>query len=290
MTRTNHLTNTTTHAHEQGVHLIFDANHGHHTPTLTDQRRRRSLSSCRDSEEKQHHHDRNSSHASLTVRTTTTTKTNEEEEEEKNTPENCLREPLRRRRHSGESHSSQDSIPMHHHHSSHVEQHLHGSIFASVVLLVALCLHSVIAGISLGIENSMDAITSIAIAILMHKFFAGFALGSTMIAAEVPRSRHIKLSLVFASSTPIGIALGLLARNYFTINSTVKGFAQATVGGTFLYISVVEIAIKELLICRDDPAKIFDRSDRSSVKKEETCKLFALVFGYSAMSVLAIWV
>ena len=265
---------------EEAVHLIFETTHAHHVPA---QRRRRSSEDFDQHKDhhdsKEHRHDSKDDESHLLTVHDVTNNSNE------NSPVTRFA-----RCGSEDSNASNKSSPQHHHHSDHVEKHLHGSSFASMILLVALCLHSMIAGISIGIESSTSAITSIAIGILAHKFFAGFALGSTMVAAEIPRARHMKLGIVFASSTPFGILLGMAAANFFHISDLTKGIAEAVVGGTFLYISIVEIGIKELLICRDDPVKIFDRSDRSSVKKEEACKLLFFILGYGAMSVLALWV
>ena len=262
---------------EEAVHLIFETTHAHHVPA----QRRRSSEEFEHQQQKHQkdHHDESKDDESHLLTVHDVTNSNESS-------------PVTRfaRCGSEDSNASNKSSPQHHHNADHVEKHLHGSSFASMILLVALCLHSMIAGLSIGIESSTNAITSIAIGILAHKFFAAFALGSTMVAAEIPRARHMKLGIVFASSTPLGILLGMLAANFFHISDLTKGIAEAVVGGTFLYISIVEIGIKELLICRDDPVKIFDRSDRSSVKKEEACKLFFLIFGYGAMSVLALWV
>ena len=267
---------------EEAIHLIFETSHSHHLPAQQRRPSSHSRFECKkDESNTEEHHDheeetaQNQLHSLLTV----------EDASDEQLPTTRFQ-----RCNSEDSHVSNESGPSHHHHPSHIEKHLHGSSFASTILLIALCLHSVLAGLSIGIESSTSAITTIAIGILAHKFFAAFALGSTMVAANIPRNRHIKLGLVFASSTPIGILLGMLAANFFHISDVTKGIAEAAVGGTFLYISIVEIGIKELLICRDDPVKVFDRSDRSSVKKEEVCKLIFLIFGYGAMSVLALWV
>lgn len=69
---------------------------------------------------------------------------------------------------------------VHHHDGEHISEHLHGSLLASVMLLIALSIHSVLAGLSIGMVQDVKEIYSTAVAIIAHKVFAGYALGSTM--------------------------------------------------------------------------------------------------------------
>lgn len=117
------------------------------------------------------------------------------------------------------------------------------------------------------------------LAVLSHKLFAGFALGTAVKAAKIENSRELfSTATGFAISTPIGIIIGMniqLADDASAFSGTIK----AIVAGLFLYISIIEICMKELLICREN-AKKFGIGN-------ETAKLLGIVFGFICMSLLA---
>ena len=85
---------------------------------------------------------------------------------------------------------------------------------APYLLLVTLSIHSLIAGITLGISTAAGA-TVLLIAILAHKGAAGFALGSTFREADIPPRTRIPALLVFVGSTPLGVVLGGVAIDLF---------------------------------------------------------------------------
>ena len=79
----------------------------------------------------------------------------------------------------GDSHNHADSgneedDDGHHHHHEHLEKHLHGSVIAAVALLVALCIHSILAGVEIGIEKTRKEVMAVFIALIAHKCFAGY--------------------------------------------------------------------------------------------------------------------
>jgi len=172
---------------------------------------------------------------------------------------------------------------IHHHHDDHISEHLHGSLLASLMLLMALSIHSVLAGLSIGLVESVKDIYSTAVAIVAHKVFAGYALGSTMAAADLGYDRCVILGLVFALSTPLGIFLGM-GLTHFNEDSSFIGIAQAVVAGTFLYVSIMEVGMKELLICRhnEGPLRV-----SLSQKQLEALKLISMLAGFLGMSYLA---
>lgn len=172
---------------------------------------------------------------------------------------------------------------LHHHDGEHISEHLHGSLLASVMLLMALCIHSVLAGLSIGFVQNVKEIYSTAVAIVAHKVFAGYALGSTMVAADLGYDRILTLGTCFASSTPIGILIGMGLNSYNDDSSSV-GIVQAIVAGTFLYVSIMEVGMKELLISRHDDGPLrLSLSD----KQMEALKLCSMLVGFLGMSYLA---
>lgn len=174
----------------------------------------------------------------------------------------------------------------HHHHNEHIDLHLHGSILASGILMLALSIHSILAGLSIGIETKRDSITGTAIAILAHKSFEGFCLGSSLVNAKLDHVPFLVLGIAFSCATPLGIILGEVLRGHVSMmgGGTMIATVQAIVAGTFLYISIVEIGGKELLVCRQE---LVDGNPQSQ-KLVESAKLVCFVLGFLAMSALAL--
>mmetsp|Transcript_26057 Transcript_26057/g.38527 ORF Transcript_26057/g.38527 Transcript_26057/m.38527 type:complete len:337 (-) Transcript_26057:223-1233(-) len=173
----------------------------------------------------------------------------------------------------------------HHHHEHHIFQHLHGSLLASGVLLSALSIHSLLEGLAIGISSDESSMISIMSAILAHKAFAAYALGSSMVASEVKRSHFVVLGNIFAISSPLGIIIGILLLEG-SRDSAEGGIFTAViksmVAGTFLFISIIELANKELQACRQ-PHSV------GGNKWLEVSKLAALLVGFFLMSSLALF-
>ena len=120
-----------------------------------------------------------------------------------------------------------------------------GSGLAPYLLLLTLSIHSLIAGISLGISSSAGA-GVLLIAILAHKGAAGFALGSTFREAAIPPRTRIPALMVFVCSTPLGVILGGFALELLGEGSgTAEAWFKAIAAGTFLYIATLDIVREE---------------------------------------------
>jgi len=176
-----------------------------------------------------------------------------------------------------------------HHHEDHLAHHLQGSFWSSLGLLVALSIHGVLEGLGVGLLDQQGA-KSAAIAILAHKVFAGYALGSTLTAASemVSHASYYVMISIFSLSTPTGILLAVFLEQRFHPSPIVIATLKATVAGTFLYISIFEVCMKELLVCRSSLTPV--GKVPPSMKRFEMAKLASLMFGYGIMSSLAIWV
>ncbi|KAG7341324.1 ZIP zinc transporter [Nitzschia inconspicua] len=174
----------------------------------------------------------------------------------------------------------------HHHHQDHVAEHMHGSLLASIILLFALSIHSILEGVAIGISTNKAEVLSTTTAVLAHKAFASYALGSSMVASQMNERHFFVLVSIFSICSVLGIFLGMVfeqvSRN--SKDSWFTGIIQAMVAGTFLFVSIVEIGMKEILLCRD--SKLM--GDKMTRKEMEWNKLAAFLFGYLAMSSLAV--
>lgn len=155
---------------------------------------------------------------------------------------------------------------------STMDMHTQGS---SWVLFLVLSIHSIIAGISLGLETGTIASLAILIAILAHKGFAAFALGSHMENNRIAHRRLLSTILIFSIMTPLGIVAGSLGRVFFEGNTAdiVEAAFDGLSAGTFLYISTLEIF-----------------SETFSEYSEPRQKSIFAILGFAGMAVLAIFV
>ena len=116
-------------------------------------------------------------------------------------------------------------------------------------LLLTLSVHSVLAGIALGAQESLGGAFFIFLAIIAHKSTAAFSLGVSLARSSTALGRSRRLVLIFATTTPMGIVLGVLAGRM--LRDIAGGYFDATflalAAGTFLYIAAVDIIQDEFL-------------------------------------------
>eukprot|EP00931_Biecheleriopsis_adriatica_P090914 TRINITY_DN6481_c0_g1_i1.p1 TRINITY_DN6481_c0_g1~~TRINITY_DN6481_c0_g1_i1.p1 ORF type:complete len:275 (-),score=53.57 TRINITY_DN6481_c0_g1_i1:55-879(-) len=141
---------------------------------------------------------------------------------------------------------------------------------SAVTLLLALCIHSVLAGIGLGLSEG-GAFTGVFIAIALHKFFAAFALGSALLQCEMSRQLRWAAIVVFSLSTPAGMLLAQLISKY--AEGAGEGIFKALAAGTFFYVSIIEMLLPSL-----------------SSPKNQITKWALSVVGFLGFSSLAAWV
>ena len=147
------------------------------------------------------------------------------------------------------------------------------SIYPFILLLV-LSVHSIIAGVSLGLEKTLVSSAIIFIAIIAHKSSAAFALGVSLKKAEIPSRRAAGSIAFFSFMTPLGIVLGAAFSMLATSMTAtqIEAVFDALAAGTFLYIAVLDII-----------GEVFE-------KKEDRWMKFALiVVAFGFMALIAIW-
>lgn len=146
--------------------------------------------------------------------------------------------------------------------------------FYPFLLLFVLSLHSTIAGLSLGLEQTLSASLILLIAILAHKSSAAFALGVSLRRAGLPTVRFCGLVALFSAMTPLGIGLGAAFAAGASGHAAAWGetIFDSLAAGTFLYIAVVDILDEVFGTPEDRPLK------------------FALTLGaFILMALLALW-
>eukprot|EP00532_Pseudo-nitzschia_australis_P008494 CAMPEP_0168168346 /NCGR_PEP_ID=MMETSP0139_2-20121125/3039_1 /TAXON_ID=44445 /ORGANISM="Pseudo-nitzschia australis, Strain 10249 10 AB" /LENGTH=405 /DNA_ID=CAMNT_0008085659 /DNA_START=97 /DNA_END=1311 /DNA_ORIENTATION=+ len=173
-----------------------------------------------------------------------------------------------------------------HYHEEHLADHAQGSLLSSVLLLVALSFHSLFETLAIGVTTNTATLTSTTSAILAHKAFAGYALGSAMVASQMRQLHVLVLSFVFSVCSIVGVFVGIALERVIDPEDSIPiGVIQAMVSGTFLYVSIVEIGMKELMTHREGG----DRPNAVPMETWQVRKLVAFLIGYLIMAAFAIW-
>ncbi|GJN16598.1 hypothetical protein PR202_gb03601 [Eleusine coracana subsp. coracana] len=151
----------------------------------------------------------------------------------------------------------------------------------AILLMVALCFHSVFEGIAIGISSSKSDAWRNLWTIGLHKIFAAVAMGIALLRLipKRPLLMTVAYSLAFAVSSPIGVGIGIaiidaspLARGW--VYAISMGFAT----GIFIYV-----AINHLMAKGYRPQEHPCRVDRPFFK------FLAVLLGVAVMAIAMIW-
>jgi len=144
--------------------------------------------------------------------------------------------------------------PAHDHGHGHGhEGHQHATVkkgdsaLTAYILLLAMGIHGIFAGLAFGVTKSEKEIFGMFLAMIAHKWSEALTVGISFVTAEIPDGRAMCLIIFLASLTPTGIFLGWLLS---ATNDTVTGVCMALSSGTFLYISCAEIIVEEFAISK----------------------------------------
>jgi len=120
--------------------------------------------------------------------------------------------------------------------------------FRSVLLVAALSLHSVLEGVAIGLQPSIEDVVQITVAVMLHKAVIAFSLGLNLVQSALGLTAILQSCLVFCSTSPIGIGLGMLADEMGNSPQSVlvNGALQGLACGTFIYVTFFEVLPREL--------------------------------------------
>ena len=106
-----------------------------------------------------------------------------------------------------------------------------------ILTAVILSVHSLLAGIALGLSPNIAMTIVVLIALLAHKSAASFALSRLITKSRFAKFPGILLFVVFAVMAPIGILLGM--NIHLGGNNFVEAIFLSIAAGTFLYLGGV---------------------------------------------------
>ncbi|OBS60316.1 hypothetical protein A6R68_08563 [Neotoma lepida] len=135
-------------------------------------------------------------------------------------------------------------------------------------LVFALSAHSVFEGLALGLQEEGERVISLFVGVAIHETLVAVALGISMARSSVPLRDAAKLAVTVSAMIPVGIGLGLGIESARSVASSVaSALLQGLAGGTFLFVTFLEILAKEL-------------EERS----EPLLKVLFLVLGYAVLA------
>ena len=115
------------------------------------------------------------------------------------------------------------------------------SYISAYVILTAMGIHGVFAGLALGVESQFGKMIDMFIAMIIHKWSEALTVGVIFVNAKLPDKMAVSMIIFLAMFTPLGIFIGHLV----SVNVLLCGIAKALSAGTFIYISTMEIIVEE---------------------------------------------
>lgn len=126
-------------------------------------------------------------------------------------------------------------------------EHNHSTL-RSILLLIALSLHSVFEGLAVGLQRKTAQVVGVFAGLFLHKMILSFSLGMSLVQSKLSYKSMLKSIVLFSLSSPFGIGLGLLIIDLWDsrISVLIQGLLQGIACGTFLYVTFFEILPHEL--------------------------------------------
>ena len=168
--------------------------------------------------------------------------------------------------------------------------------FYAFVLLIVLSVHSVIAGMALGLQPEAAAALVVMLGILFHKGSAAFAL---IVTAHATGNRKLWQTLwLFSVMTPIGIVFGTVAGEVLEGRASLlfEGSFNAIAAGTFIYVAVMDVLDSEMSRERDRVAQYVrsalmgdDDVPMPEHDRDRGLKFALVMIGIATMAVMGLW-
>eukprot|EP00801_Mesodinium_rubrum_P004478 Mrub_04481.p1 GENE.Mrub_04481~~Mrub_04481.p1 ORF type:complete len:406 (-),score=43.38 Mrub_04481:48-1142(-) len=116
-------------------------------------------------------------------------------------------------------------------------------ITSSVSLGVGLSVHNILEGISIGLTPDADKLIAVSMGIGVHKIIDSFFLGMLIMKSNYSQTKSYLFMSLFCLTGPLGLMVGFIVQA--NISTIVQAVLTSFTVGTFLYISLTEIASHE---------------------------------------------
>eukprot|EP00850_Spirogloea_muscicola_P001157 SM000004S15027 [mRNA] locus=s4:846328:851794:- [translate_table: standard] len=161
------------------------------------------------------------------------------------------------------------------------ERQLEWNVVA-LTLEAGVIFHSVFVGLTLGTNTDIGYVRGLTFALLFHQGFEGVALGAAFCKAGYNKLKYAIMGLLFALSTPVGIAIGIsVSINYNKNDPSVlgtQGSFNAVAGGILVYNGLADLIIPT-----------FSDEDRPASNAVVSLGFVAMFAGAACMSLIAKW-
>ncbi|KAJ0979528.1 hypothetical protein J5N97_015002 [Dioscorea zingiberensis] len=155
------------------------------------------------------------------------------------------------------------------------------SVGDTVLLILALCFHSVFEGIAIGISDTKGDAWRNLWTISLHKIFAAIAMGIALLRMlpKRPLLMTASYSMAFAISSPVGVGIGIAidATTQGRVADWIYAISMGIACGVFIYVAINHLIAK-------------------GFKPVEPCyfdkpffKFFAVLSGVGVIAVVMIW-
>jgi len=127
--------------------------------------------------------------------------------------------------------------------------HHHHHVTRSLVLILALSLHRIFEGMSIGLQQTVANVVSLFGAVMCHEMVIGFSLGLQFVRSGFALRRLLVTSFVCSLIMPLGVLIGIVMTEIESTDSNVdiaNGILQAIAMGTFIYVTFFEILQEEV--------------------------------------------
>lgn len=149
---------------------------------------------------------------------------------------------------SNEVSISYGSMPVNHEHDHHHHSIPPNSSLRSLLLSIALSLHSVFEGLAIGLQTNVEEVLQVFAAVILHKCVIAFSLSLNLVQSNLRTIVIVQLTLIFCLAAPVGLGLGMGVMELSnSLEATIlSGILQGLACGTFLYVTFFEVLPHEL--------------------------------------------
>ncbi|KAI4307883.1 hypothetical protein L6164_031012 [Bauhinia variegata] len=151
----------------------------------------------------------------------------------------------------------------------------------TILLIFALCFHSVFEGIAIGVAETKDDAWKALWTISLHKIFAAIAMGIALLRMipNRPLLSCAAYAFAFAISSPVGVAIGIIidATTQGAVADWIFAISMGLACGVFIYVAVNHLLAKGYI--PQKPVKV-DTAFH---------KFLAVVLGIGVIAVVMIW-
>ncbi|MCD7459930.1 hypothetical protein HAX54_042345 [Datura stramonium] len=155
------------------------------------------------------------------------------------------------------------------------------SLGDSILLILALCFHSVFEGIAIGVADSQADAWRALWTVSLHKIFAAIAMGLALLRMipNRPLLSCVTYAFAFAISSPIGVIFGIIidATTQGVVADWIFAISMGLACGVFIYVS-----INHLLSKGYKPQQVL-------LIDQPHFKFLAVLLGVGIIAVVMIW-